>query len=249
MHVLILGGTTEASALARALAEEYDVRATLSLAGRTRSPAPPPIPTRIGGFGGIEGLCAYLRAEGVDVLIDATHPFAAQMSRHAGEAAALAGIECLAVVRPPWRAQEGDRWTEVSDMAEAAATLGPAPRRVFLTVGQQELAPFRAAPQHRYLIRSVEPIADPPAGARCFTARGPFAEPDERALMRNEGVEVLVTKNSGGSATAAKLGAARGLGVAVTMIARPPPPDGPSVPDADAAFAWLRRHARERRGA
>jgi precorrin-6A/cobalt-precorrin-6A reductase len=246
MRLLILGGTTEASAIARGLAAEPGIRATLSLAGRTRAPAVAPVPTRIGGFGGVEGLARYLRDERVAVLVDATHPFAAQMSRHAAAAARQTGTALLPVVRPAWTPQPGDRWTSVPDMRGAAAALGPTPRRVFLTVGQQELAPFRAAPWHRYLIRSVEPIPDPPPGARCVTARGPFAEADEHALLAAEGVEVLVTKNSGGGATAAKLAAARMLGVGVVMVERPAAPSGPSAPDAVTALAWLRRHAAER---
>lgn len=245
MNVLILGGTTEASAIARALAGSARVRATLSLAGRTRAPVLPAIPSRRGGFGGVDGLVRYLRGHAVDALIDATHPFAARISANAVAAAALAPVPLLAVLRPAWTATPGDRWTEVADMAAAAAALGTAPRRVFLTVGQGDLAPFAAAPRHRYLIRSIE-LPDPaslPPGARCVAARGPFAEADERRLLRAEGIEVLVTKNSGGDATAAKLAAARALGVPVVMVARPPGPAAPTVPDAAGALAWLRHRA------
>lgn len=245
MNVLILGGTTEASALARALASEPGIRATLSFAGRTRDPAPPPIPWRSGGFGGAAGLAAYLHSHAIAALVDATHPFAAGISRNAVAAATEAGVALLAVVRPAWDAGPGDRWVHVPDMPAAAAALGAVPRRVFLTVGQQELAPFAAAPWHSYLVRSVEAPAPGllPPGTRCIAARGPFAEADERRLLAEEGVEVLVTKNSGGTATAAKLAAARALGVPVVMVARPPPSGAAAVPDAAGALAWLRHGA------
>ncbi len=248
MNVLILGGTTEASAIAAGLAGDSAIRAVLSLAGRTRVPALPAIPARRGGFGGVDGLAHYLCQQDVDVLVDATHPFAAQMSRHARLAAERAGVRLLAVVRPAWEPQPGDDWTEVPDMAAAVVALGGPPRRVFLTVGQQELAPFAAAPWHDYLIRSVEPphpSALPPR-ARCIAARGPFLLADERRLLEEHAIEVLVTKNSGGSATSAKLAAARALGLPVVMVARPPEA-GPGVADAAAALAWL-RHAVTPRG-
>jgi precorrin-6A/cobalt-precorrin-6A reductase len=154
--ILILGGTTEAAALARLLAERPGIEAMISLAGRTRNPAAPPIAHRIGGFGGVEGLCSFLREREVTALIDATHPFAEQMSANAVEAAKLAGIALLALRRPAWRAEPGDRWTEVQDAEAAVAALGPEPRRVFLTTGRLELPAFLAAPQHFYLVRSVD---------------------------------------------------------------------------------------------
>jgi precorrin-6A/cobalt-precorrin-6A reductase len=250
MNVLILGGTTEASALARALAGDPIIRVTLSLAGRTRAPLLPAVASRRGGFGGVDGLARYLRDERVDALVDATHPFAAQMSRHALAAAGQAGVPCLAIVRPAWQPQHGDAWIAVPDMQAAVRALGAPPRRVFLTVGQQELAPFAAAPWHDYLIRSVEP-PDPaslPPRARCIAARGPFEADAERRLLEAEAIETLVTKNSGGSATIAKLDAARALRLPVVMVARPPGPDGPAVPDAEQAAAWLRHQASARRG-
>ena len=277
MQVLILGGTTEASAIAAGLAGHGGVRAVLSLAGRTRAPVLPAIPARRGGFGGADGLAAYLRDHDVAVLIDATHPFAVQISRNAVLAANAVGIPLLTVRRPEWTQAEGDRWTVVPDIQSAADALsrvvtvqaggggvmedglrsrhphpGPFPERegvrVFLTIGQQDLAPF-AAVTARYLIRSVEP-PDPallPPGARLIAARGPFREADELALLRDEGVDVLVTKNSGGTATAPKLAAARALGIPVIMVARPPAPlilpgdvvPGEIVPDAGAALRWI----------
>ncbi len=239
--MLILGGTTEASAIAAALADHPRMRPVLSFAGRTRAPVLPAVPARRGGFGGVNGLAAYLRAQDVAALIDATHPFAAQISRNARAAAHAADVPTVAVSRPPWAAGPGDCWTEVADMPAAVQALGTAPRRVFLTVGQQELAPFMLAPWHRYLIRSVEP-PDPallPPAARCIAARGPFREDAERTLLEQENVEVLVTKNSGGAATAPKLAAARALGVPVVMVARPAALFGGTVPDAAGALAWL----------
>jgi len=241
MQVLILGGTTEASAIAAALTGDARMRPVLSLAGRTRAPVLPAIPARRGGFGGVEGLVAYLRDHGVAALIDATHPFAVRISRNAAAAAAIAKVPLVTVLRPQWAACPGDRWAEVPDMPAAAQALGAEPRRVFLTVGQQELAPFGLAPWHHYLIRSVEPpdTALLPATARHIAARGPFREHEERQLLEQEGIEVMVTKNSGGAATAPKLAAARALGVQVVMVARPPPPPGETVPDAAGALAWL----------
>jgi precorrin-6A/cobalt-precorrin-6A reductase len=243
LKVLILGGTTEASALARALAGDLRFEATLSLAGRTRAPRTPPIPFRIGGFGGVDGLVQYLRDEHVDVLIDATHPFAAQMSRHAAEAARIAGVKLLAVCRPAWRDVPGDHWTPVPDMAAAVAALGLAPRRVFLTIGQKELAPFRDAPQHAYVIRSVDaPDAEAlPPDAEVITARGPFVEDEERRLLAEKKIDVIVTKNSGGTATEAKLAAARGLGIPVIMVERPARPEVETVARAEDALDWLAR--------
>ena len=238
MKVLILGGTTEASAIARVLAGDARFAPVLSLAGRTRAPVPPPVPWRLGGFGGVAGLAEYLRREGMEALVDATHPFAARMKANA---AACTAVPRVAVLRPGWVAGEGDLWTRVPSMAAAAAALGSVPRRVFLTVGQGELAVF--GPPHAYLVRSVDPPGDAPPGATVVTARGPFSEADDLALMERFGTDILVTKDSGGTAVAGKLQAARRLGVAVVMVDRPPPPPGPTVPDAAAALDWLKHQA------
>ena len=158
MRVLVLGGTSEASKLASLLAGQSGISAVLSFAGRTKAPRPPEIPYRIGGFGGVEGLAAYLEAERIDVLIDATHPFAEQMSRHAAIAAAQAKIPLVVLSRPAWRPEASDRWISVADMAAAAAALGQEPKRVFLTIGRLQIEAFAAAPQHFYLVRAIEPL-------------------------------------------------------------------------------------------
>ena len=249
MRVLILGGSSEASALARALAGDARFAATLSLAGRTRAPMLPPVPARIGGFGGVAGLALWLREQGTEAVVNATHPFAARMAANAVAACAETATPLLHVLRPEWRAQPGDDWRVAADMASAAGLLGGVPRRVLLTVGRQDLAPFAAAPQHHYVIRSVDAppdIALPPRAA-VISARGPFAEAEERALLRAHAIDILVTKNAGGGATAAKLAAARALGVPVVMVARPPAAPGETVADVAAALAWL-DGVRARRG-
>ncbi len=345
LRLLLLGGTTEASALARALAGDARVACTLSLAGRTRAPVLPPGGVRIGGFGGAAGLAAFLRDGGFDAVVDATHPFAATITANAIRATQAAGVSLLLLRRPAWQAQPGDRWMPAADMAAAAAALGDIPRRVLLTIGQRDLAAFAArqpdlvasaevrqrdlvafaevrqpdlgalaearqrdvaafaearprdqggfaevprrdptafvdpcqrdlgggadrrgeqaasaerqgalaavaarrddggfaGARHRYLVRSVDP-PDPAIlpGAVAIAARGPFALADEIELLRTRRIEVLVTKNAGGTATAAKLAAARALGIAVVMVARPPAPDWPAVADTEAALRWIR---------
>ena len=188
MRVLLLGGTMEASTLASLLAGRSDISAVLSFAGRTKSPRAPEIPIRIGGFGGVEGLSAYLEAERIDVLIDATHPFAEQMSRHAAIAASRAKIPLVLLSRPAWRPEATDRWIEVANMAAAAAALGREPRNVFLTVGRLQIEAFAAAPQHFYLIRAIEPLAPAPRlpRHRIILGRGPFTVEAEEKLLREE---------------------------------------------------------------
>ena len=236
----MLGGTTEASALARLIAAHDGLEGMLSLAGATRSPMASPLDTRIGGFGGADGLADYLRRNGTDVVVDATHPFAAVISANALAAATAARIPCLAVLRPAWEEVPGDRWIRVPDVKSAAAALGEAPRRVFLTIGRKDLAPFCDAAPHSYLVRSVDPPPPDllPRNATVIAARGPFALQDEENLLHRHGIDTIVTKNSGGSATAAKLDAARKKGIPVVMVDRPPPA-GPAVPTVGEAWRWL----------
>lgn len=248
MRILVLGGTTEASALAARLADRPEFKPVLSMAGRTSDPRPMPIPTRIGGFGGVDGLVRFLHGNGIEAVVDATHPFAAIISRNAAEACVQAGVPLLALRRPPWTRQEGDTWIEVPDTEAAVTALGERPRRVFLTVGRLELPPFADAPQHTYLVRTIEPVGDalPVPNVVAIQDRAPFDEAAERALMERENVEVLVTKNSGGSATYPKIVAARALGLPVIVVERPAKPRGiDEVATAEAALDWLeRRHGR-----
>ncbi|HEV3372089.1 MAG TPA: cobalt-precorrin-6A reductase [Xanthobacteraceae bacterium] len=240
-RILILGGTTEARRLAERLAERRDLAVTLSLAGRTANPAAQPAPVRIGGFGGAQGLAAHLAAERIDVLIDATHPYAATISANAAQAAGSAGVPLLALRRPAWVAVAGDRWIEVDDAQAAVQAIGAAPRRVFLALGRNEIAAFVAAPQHFYLVRSVDPV-EPPLRvphARYVTGRGPFAQADDHALLADHGIEIVVAKNSGGAATYGKIAAARALGAAVIMLRRPALPDVAAVATIEEALAWI----------
>jgi precorrin-6A/cobalt-precorrin-6A reductase len=238
--ILILGGTTEARELAALLASR-GAEAVLSLAGRTAKPVAMPVPVRRGGFGGAEGLAAHLHEAGIRVLIDATHPYAAIMSHHAAEAAARADVPFLALRRAPWRRVPGDDWTEVADAREAVAALSAAPRRVFLALGRQELAPFASAPQHDYLVRSVDPVEPPLAvpRARYILARGPFDEAAEHAMLRDARIDAIVCKNSGGRATYGKIAAARARAVRVVMLRRPDLPETPTVETVEEAVDWL----------
>ena len=244
MRILILGGTSEASALAGVLAGRADIAATLSLAGRTERPIAPPIPFRIGGFGGVEGLRAYLKAERIDAVIDATHPFASQMSRHAEVACRAEATPLVVFTRPAWLPQVGDGWSEVERIEDAVAALGAEPRRVFLTQGRLQLGAFAVAPQHLYVVRAIDPPADIAAlpRRRLILARGPFGLEDEIALLRQEAIEILVSKNSGGAATYPKIEAARQRGVKVVMLKRPPSGGAPALHDLAATLAWIEAH-------
>lgn len=243
MRLLILGGTTEARLLAEQLAELDGFEAELSLAGRTKVPLPQALSCRVGGFGGAEGLAEYLRAGRIEALIDATHPFAERISENAGQAARSVGIPLFTLTRVPWTAQPGDRWTEVADAAAAALAIGEQRRRVFLTVGRQQVPVFEAAPQHDYLIRVIDPPEPMPAfpQSRLLLARGPFTLESERDLLAAEGIEVLVSKNSGGEGTRAKIDAARQLDLPVVLIRRPAEPGGRVFHDADALLSALER--------
>ncbi len=244
MRVLVLGGTFEASKLAVLLADRSDIWSMLSFAGRTTAPRAPKIPYRIGGFGGVDGLQAYLVAERIDVLVDATHPFAGQISRHAAIAAARANIPLIVLSRPAWIAQPGDHWIDAAGMAAAAAALGREPKRAFLTIGRLQFEAFSAAPQHFYLIRTIEPLMLPAnlPRHRVILGRGPFAVEAEEKLLREESIDVIVSKNSGGEAAFAKLEAARHLGVSVIMVARPRQASRPDFHDPAEVMAFLLRH-------
>jgi precorrin-6A/cobalt-precorrin-6A reductase len=241
MNILILGGTGEARQLAAALAKRDACTVTLSLAGRTAQPAPQLVPVRLGGFGGADGLASYIRNQRIDVLIDATHPYAAVISANAAAAAEAACVKLMALRRPAWTKRAGDDWIEANDIADAVAALGQAPRRVFLTLGRKEIQPFAAAPQHDYLIRSVDPV-DPKLAvphAAYITARGPFAETEDRALLERNRIEIIVAKNSGGDATYGKIEAARTLRLPVVILKRPVLTDVPSVATVEEVVAWL----------
>ena len=242
--LLILGGSGEAAALARALDGDARYDVTLSLAGRTSEPVKLPGTIRTGGFGGAEGLSRTLHDEKFDAVIDATHPFADQIKANAIEAARLTGVPLLAIRRPSWTPVDGDNWILVEDLEGAAVALGETAKRVFLTTGRDELRPFAKASQHFYLLRSVEaPARDElPAHVELITGRGPFRLVDELALLKQHAIDIVVTKNSGGEATYAKLAAARALGLPVVMVRRPMLPEAPSVEIVVEALQWLEQH-------
>ncbi|MEV7771305.1 cobalt-precorrin-6A reductase [Kitasatospora sp. NPDC086791] len=241
-HLLILGGTTEGRALAAALDGRPGLRVTSSLAGRVARPRLPAGEVRIGGFGGPEGLADWLRAERVDAVVDATHPFAAGISRNAALASAATGVPLLVLRRPGFTRVDGDRWIPVPSLAAAAAALLPRRgERVFLTTGRQGIAAFAHLDGVHFLARSVDPPEPPlPPSFDVLLARGPFTVEGELALLREHAVDVLVTKDSGGAATAPKLAAARELGLPVIVVERPPVPEGvPVVPDVESAVRRL----------
>ncbi|MHB1582230.1 MAG: cobalt-precorrin-6A reductase [Acidimicrobiales bacterium] len=242
-RLLLLGGTTEAGLLAEALSARDDLVVVASLAGRTASPAALPGRRRTGGFGGTDGLAAYLRAERISALVDATHPFAARMRWHAYEACNRTGVPRLRLERPRWRAQPGDRWTVVATLAAAAEQIAAGrSTRVFLTTGRSELDAFASASDGRrwWLVRSIDPperlLLHP---AEVILDRGPFTVEAETALIARRQIDLVVTKNSGGDATAAKLEAARNLGVDVLVVDRPPSVDGPSASTVADALEWV----------
>ncbi|MDH6268595.1 precorrin-6A/cobalt-precorrin-6A reductase [Rhizobium sp. SG_E_25_P2] len=239
--ILILGGTTEARKLAEALAPRKDLDVTVSLAGRTQEPRPLPVKTRHGGFGGVEGLAAYLKAEDIALLVDATHPFAQRMTPNAIAAAELTSTPLLCLNRPGWVAEPGDDWRMVTSIEDAVEKLGAASRRVFLAIGRQEAHLFSRAPQHFYLARSVDPI-DPPIKApdcRYILATGPFSLDDEIRLLTEHAIDVVVSKNSGGAATYAKIEAARRLGLAVVMVERKRVDGAACVDTVEGALAFI----------
>jgi precorrin-6A/cobalt-precorrin-6A reductase len=245
MRLLLLGGTTEASSLAMALAKQ-GIDAVFSYAGRTAQPVAQPLPMRIGGFGGVAGLMGYVRAEGITHIIDATHPFAAQMSRNAVEASQRCAVPLLALERAAWAAGPGDDWLHVADIAGAVAALPRAPAQIFLAIGKQNLEPFAAKPQHHYLLRLVDPPGILPLPkATAVISRGPFDVAGDTALMQAHAITHIVAKNAGGSGAEAKLIAARALGLTVILVDRPGLPPRQVVASVAEVMAWL-GHSAER---
>ena len=200
----------------------------------------------MGGYGGAEGLAAFLTAERIDAVVDASHPFAARMSANAVAACRAAGTPLVFFTRPPWARQPGDRWIEVKTMEDAADALGATPKTVFLTQGRLQLAAFARVPQHRYVVRAIDRPEEIDALPDCklILARGPFSLAGELALMESERVEALVTKNSGGRATYAKIEAARRLAIDVVIVRRPAAAEAETMVDLDAVVSWILAHRR-----
>ncbi|MCK1494276.1 cobalt-precorrin-6A reductase [Bradyrhizobium sp. 180] len=239
MRALVLGGTADASLLAAAIARA-GIKAVYSYGGRTRAPADQPLPTRIGGFGGVGRLAEYLRHEGITHVVDATHPFAAEMSRNAVEACAETGTPLIALERAPWTKAPGDNWIEVVDVNAAVATLPERPAKVFLAIGRQHIAPFAMTPQHRYTLRFVDPPETTlPFPAHVIVSRGPFTLHSELEMMRERGITWIVARNSGGDGARAKIDAARMLGLPVIMISRPNLPERLRVESVSEVMQWL----------
>jgi precorrin-6A/cobalt-precorrin-6A reductase len=242
MHInpLILGGTTEATALCNAM-HRVGLSGTVSLAGRVARPIRQPLPQRSGGFGGPEGLARYINDNAITHVIDATHPFAAQMSHNAVIATQQTGTPLIALTRAPWQATAQDDWTHVPDIKGAVAALNGPPERIFLAVGRMHLAEFAPNPQHYYLLRLI----DAPDGPLPFPDhkivldRGPFTADGDLALMRSHGITRGVSKNSGGTGAQAKLLAARTLGIPMIMIDRPALPNRPEAHDVAAVLDWI----------
>ncbi|WFU30240.1 cobalt-precorrin-6A reductase [Bradyrhizobium brasilense] len=240
MRALILGGTADANLLAAAIASA-GIDAVYSYGGRTRAPADQPLPVRSGGFGGVSGLADYLQREAITHVVDATHPFAAEMSRNAIAACAQTATPLLALERAPWDKTSGDRWIEVADVVSAAAALPDSRASVFLAIGRQHIAPFDNRPQHAYTLRFVDPPeqALPLPDADVIVSRGPFTLEGELAMMRARRIEWIVARNSGGTGARAKIDAARVLGLPVIMITRPLLPDRPRVDSVSEVMQWL----------
>ncbi|MDA9430618.1 cobalt-precorrin-6A reductase [Bradyrhizobium sp. CCBAU 51627] len=239
MRALILGGTADANLLAAEIARA-GIDAVYSYGGRTRAPADQPLPTRIGGFGGVSGLAETIRREGITHVIDATHPFAAEMSRHAIEACAETGTPLIALERAPWSRAPGDTWIDVADVDAAVAALPEAPANVFLGIGRQHIAPFASKPQHAYTLRFVDPPEAPlPFAADVIVSRGPFTLDGELQMMRERDTNWIVARNSGGDGARAKIDAAHLLGLPVIMISRPQLPERPRVESVAEVMQWL----------
>ncbi|WP_448033153.1 cobalt-precorrin-6A reductase [Bradyrhizobium liaoningense] len=238
-RALILGGTSDASLLAAEVARA-GIDAVYSYGGRTRAPADQPLPTRIGGFGGVSGLADYIRRENITHVIDATHPFAAEMSRNAILACAETGSPLIALERSPWTKAPGDSWIEVADVNAAVAAVPVAPANVFLAIGRQHIAPFASKPQHAYTLRFVDPPEAPlPFAADVIVSRGPFTLDGELDMLRSRDIAWIVARNSGGDGARAKIDAARMLGLPVIMISRPRLPERLRVESMAEIMQWL----------
>ena len=243
-RVLMLGGTSEAGALASRFAADDRFEATLSLAGRTAHPLAAPMPSRIGGFGGADGLAAYLVDHDIGVVLDATHPFAAQISINAIEACRQTGVPLIALERPAWIEEGGDTWQRYASVEGAIAALPSTPIRVFSGLGRLSLDALQAAPQHHWVIRVIDPLAGPLRlpHASIITARGPFKTEDDVALFQTHSIEAVLAKNAGGEAAYSKIAAARQLGLPVYLIDRPAIPPRDVVRTVDEAWAKLCAH-------
>ena len=241
-RLLILGGTGDAAALAEAVQQSFGdgIETINSLAGRTRQPRELAGRVRTGGFGGPDGLARYLRETRVDLVVDATHPYATQISANAQAACAAAGVPRLMLVRPPWTRQAGDNWIVVSDAAEAAARVPEFGSRAFLTLGSGDVSAFAGLDGVCLLLRVAEELEQLPLpGAELVVGRGPFREADEQRLLTEWRIDVIVSRNSGGPATSAKITAARRLAIPVIMIERPPPEPGQRAGDIEEAVEWI----------
>lgn len=256
-RLLLLGGTGEAVILAEA-AQKYfgaDVEVITSLAGRTRHPVSPPGTVRVGGFGGIEGLTAFLRDEDIAAVIDATHPFAAQISRYARLAAENAKLPRLQLTRLPWQQQADDKWILVKDVVAGASAVGAlaskksgSKLKVFLTIGSQEVEPFLAISEVEYVLRQIDPAEKTLlANVQVVIGRGPFTREREIEALAQYKVQILVTKASGGTATYPKIEAARELKIPVIMISRPPSESGDTVTEVMAAVEWIAEKLTDKR--
>ncbi len=217
------------------------IPATLSYMGRVERPKPQPVPVRIGGFGGAEGLCTYLRTHAISHVVDATHPFAARMSANAIAACAQTATPLAALTRPPWLPGPGDLWQSVADIPAAVAALDGPARRVMLAIGRMHLAEFAAQPQHHYLLRLVDaPQSPPPLPNHTLVIdRGPFDATRDRALMQDNAIDLVVSKNAGGTGSVSKLEAARALQLPVLMIDRPALPPRLELTSPEAVLSWI----------
>ena len=242
IRLLILGGTGEAAALAAAVQRRFGrrIETISSLAGRTRQPRELPGRVRTGGFGGADGLARYLHETGIDLVVDATHPYAAQISANARMACNVAGVPRLMLVRPPWTMQAGDSWIVVPNAAEAARRLPELGARAFLTLGSADVSAFAGLEGVVLLLRVAEEPGRPPLpGAEWIVGRGPFAETDELRLLTEWRIDAVVSRNSGGTATIGKIAAARRLAIPVIMLERPPLEPGVRMCDIEEAVEWI----------